>query len=544
MTLGKTPPLPRWQRRLGIIALFIALTALMTWPQARHLATHAYDHQDVHFNLWRLEWIAHALKSAPRELFNGNQFYPERGVLAYSDAMLVEGVLAAPMLWTGVPPVLVHNLMLLGAIVASAAGMYVLARQFSDSAAAGIAAGIIFAFAPYRFDHYMHMELQWTMWMPWAFWALHRTITTGAVHFGLLTGLFVTLQLLSSIYYGMFLGILIAVVGIAQMVPLRGRALMQTAGALALGGTVAATAAAMYSRPYSDASRRVGARHQHEVTMFSARPRDFRRATPDNLVWGTRYGAPERQLFPGLTALILALVGLLLVPPTARTIAYVLGLALAFELSLGMYGELYPYLYEHVSAFRGLRAPARAAIFCLMFLAALAARGYAAVAGSIKPGARPAFAGAVLALLIVEYWVAPLQLVEHYNEPPPLYKWLALQPKGVVAEFPVPPPEALPGHEARVLYMSTFHWNPIVNGYSGYYPQSYLRRLDRLEKFPSAEGLAQLRRDGVRYIIVHSDGYSRHERQRVIRALGLDYQLAHLGTFDDGWGEGAVFSLR
>ena len=37
-------------------------------------------------------------------------------------------------------------------------------------------AGIVFAFVPYRFEHYMHMELQWTMWMPWAFWALHRTL--------------------------------------------------------------------------------------------------------------------------------------------------------------------------------------------------------------------------------------------------------------------------------------------------------------------------------------------------------------------------------
>ena len=47
--------------------------------------------------------------------------------------------------------------------------MFVLARYLTGSRAAGVIAGIVFAFAPYRFEHYMHMELQWTMWMPLAF---------------------------------------------------------------------------------------------------------------------------------------------------------------------------------------------------------------------------------------------------------------------------------------------------------------------------------------------------------------------------------------
>ena len=114
--------------------------------------------------------------------------------------------------WLGLPPVLVHNLLLLGAIVSSAVGMFVLARHLTGSAGAGVVAGMVFAFVPYRFEHYMHMELQWTMWMPWAFWALHRTFETRSWKFGLLTGLFVSLQMLSSIYYGVFLAMLLGVI--------------------------------------------------------------------------------------------------------------------------------------------------------------------------------------------------------------------------------------------------------------------------------------------------------------------------------------------
>ena len=49
---------------------------------------------------------------------------PERHVLAYSDAMLVEGLIAAPMFAAGMRPMLIHNLLLLGAIAASGIGMY------------------------------------------------------------------------------------------------------------------------------------------------------------------------------------------------------------------------------------------------------------------------------------------------------------------------------------------------------------------------------------------------------------------------------------
>src|SRR6266540_1830219 len=84
----------------------------------------------------------------------------------------------APLLWSGAPPVLVHNLVLLAGIVLSAAGIFMLALHLTGRPAAGVTAGIIFAFVPYRFDHYMHMELQWTIWIPWAFWALHRAFET------------------------------------------------------------------------------------------------------------------------------------------------------------------------------------------------------------------------------------------------------------------------------------------------------------------------------------------------------------------------------
>lgn len=528
----------------SVMLLFVSLTAIMTWPQLRVIGTDALDDQDVYFNLWRLRWIAHALATSGGTLFDANIFVPEHGVLAYSDAMLVEGVIAAPLLWLGVPPVLVHNLMLLGAIAASGIAAFFLARHLTRSAASAVVAGVIFAFAPYRFAHYAHLELQWVVWSPCAFWALQRTLEARSIRFGLLTGLFLALQMLSSVYYGVFLSVLIVTVALPQLISLHGRQLVRTGAALALGLALAACVSVIYARPYADAAARVGLRSTPEVSAFSARPGDYRIATRTNVLYGRpEAGSHERQLFPGILPPVLAVVGLLLLPPTIPVIAYLIGLVMAFELSLGAHGQLYPVLYEHFSVFRGLRAPARASVFVLLFLGVLAAYGTAALTSPMKLSIRRAVAVVVCAIVLLEYRVGALPLVPYPNTPPRLYVLLAKLPPGIVAEFPMPGPSSTPYHDPRFAYMSTFHWQRLVNGYSGFYPPSYLARLKRVARFPDEESVASLRREHVKYIVVHDDGYPEGERLRIVDRLET-LGLRHLAEYDDGWGRGTVMEMN
>jgi hypothetical protein len=100
------------------------------------------------------------------------------------------------------------------------------------------------------------------------------------------------------------------------------------------------------------------------------------------------------------------------------------------------------------------------------------------------------------------------------------------------------------GFEPRYAYMSTFHWMPLINGYSGYYPPVYIHRLIPLSRLPDANSVRWLRESDVRYIIVHSGGYSPAERLRIIDGLMHDSSLTPLGDFDDGWGDATVFRLR
>ena len=85
---------------LVVAFAFAALTCVVTYPQVRGFATVPY-HSDPYFSMWRLGWVAHAIRSAPADLFNANIFYPAPLTLAYSDAMLLPGIVLGAVVLDG-----------------------------------------------------------------------------------------------------------------------------------------------------------------------------------------------------------------------------------------------------------------------------------------------------------------------------------------------------------------------------------------------------------------------------------------------------------
>ncbi len=539
---------PRAQTWIATV-MFLVLTVAMTWPQAANIMTHASGHYDVYFNIWRIAWIAHALTAAPLHLFDANIFYPEPRTLTYSDAMLVEGVFATPLFAIGLPPVLVHNLLLFGGIVSSATGVFVLTRHLTGSAAAGIVSGVIFAFVPYRFDHFMHLELQWTTWMPWAFWALHRALEGGGLKYGVLLGVFVSLQMLSSIYYGIFLIPLLGLLALVILVPrLWARPVtMRELAPLAVGAAIGLVICGLYAQPYLATKREVRGRDENEIRLYSARSWSYLNATPGNVVYGkmfARRGRSELRLFPGGLAILLAIVGLARKQAAAIRIGYLLAIAAAYDFSFGFEGYSYPFIAQHVAALNGFRALARAGIFVTFCVSVLAAYGYEAVERERRAIGRRVVFGVVVITLLVEYRIAPLPLERYPNEPPALYAWLAQQPKGIVAELPMPFLDHWPGPDPRISYMSIFHWRPLVNGYSGYLPPSYALRLAAVREFPDGASVEYLRAERVRYLILHLVDYTPEDAVVIVNTLKTRDRLEELGRFDDGLGEAVVFRLR
>ncbi len=183
----------------------------------------------------------------------------------------------------------------------------------------------------------------------------------------------------------------------------------------------------------------MGRRPTQEINIFSAQPRDYLVATPDNRIYGGVFdGPPERRLFPGIVPLLLAIAAVFPRPRTRATVVYLVAFVAAFDMSLGFHGYVYEFLYAYVPVFAGLRVPARLGIFVIGFLAILAAQGYAALHNAVPTGARGALAVVISCLLLLEYSVSPLQLVRYENAAPPVYEFLARLPQASWQSFRCP----------------------------------------------------------------------------------------------------------
>jgi hypothetical protein len=526
-----------------VAATFSALTLALTYPQVTQLGTHVGVHYDALFSVWRLAWIAHQLPRDPLHLFDANIFHPEPNTLAYSDATLLMGLIASPLIWSGVPAVVAYNALVLTSFAAAGVGAYVLGRSLGASPAGALVAGIVFAFQPYRFAHYPQLELLWTCWIPLALWALHRAIATRQTRYGVWLGIFVALQAWSCLYYAVFLATGLVVVAMALVIGRPASAIISLWRPAASAIGIALPLILGYAAPYVESRGLVGTRTVEDVQEWSPTIANY--AVPQHRNW--LYGDPpndvdpfEHVLFPGIAAVILAATGILH-RPRRHAIAYAVLLVLALDLSLGLNGFLYPLLYEWVWPYQGLRVPARMFVMVSLALSVLAAFG----ATSLSASRRGFVAVIVLAIVaVVETVSLPLPLHPTPAAPTKTSAWLARQPVAPVLEWPTAVPEHLGATEdARYMYYSTRHWLPLVNGYSGHYPDSFLRLLHDIRSFPAPAAIEHLGVRRVRYVILHSQP---DEKKYVaaVRQLTDHPKLRFQFAENTGWEEVSVYVLE
>jgi Dolichyl-phosphate-mannose-protein mannosyltransferase len=489
------------------LLLFTVLTAVMTYPQVFHMMAGVHDDGDPLMVTWVLAWVAHQLPRAPAHLFDANIFYPERNTLAYSETLLVPGAVAAPLHWVGVPPILIYNLVFLSGFAISGVTVALLVRRLTGHSGAAILAGIVFAFPPYRIDHYAHLQLQQTQFIPLAMLAFHRLLDTNRLRDGVWLGIAVACQMLSCMYYGLFLIPYMTVVCGALLIARREMPRRRLA-ALAVAAAVIVVMLLPVGRAYMAARAVVGERGRAEVADGSATWRNYLAPPEENAVYGkvfARFMEPERRLFPGFVAIAIALVGLW-PPVTATRIAYGLGLLLAFDVSLGLNGIVYSALYDYFLPFKALRIPARMGLMVGFSLAVLGGYGAARIAARLQsPAMRKAVLGAIGFLMLVEYASVPLPLWPAPQAPPESYADLVRDrgdsPTAVLFEFPTLGPTT----DTSYLYYSTFHWQSLINGYSGFFPPSYRRLVGAVGNFPDEPSIDAIKSHGVRYVVIHGE---------------------------------------
>jgi len=505
-------------RIIWAIAFFTLVAIANSFPLILHPGTSIGQHGDSYFSVWRLAWVAHQLRADPWHLFDSNIFHPNRDTLAYSDAMLLPGLVLAPFNWMGISPLVVYNLTLFVAFVASAVAAFLLVRELTGSTPAALVGGVIFAFSAHRLDHFDHLELQFAFWIPLAVLYWHRAVERDRGY--LAVGLLAAGQILSSIYHGIFFAAWLAVATSLWFVRTPLRALRAAVLILWLP----LVTLAVYSLPYMKSRAEVGERPMSDVVGYSASAMDFLSAPANNVLygWTDELSTNERHLFPGIVATLLLVVGLW--PPLDRTRAvHAAALAFALLLTLGVNGPIYRLLYDWVLPFRGLRVPARADILVLLGTSVLAGFGLRRAMSVMTSQRMAAMAAAASVTLASVECLARPTLIPANPDASVWYAWLRTVPDAVVFEWPVTVPWRLYDmRDVRYMYRSTLHWRPMLNGYSGHYPESYVKLLYTMRDFPYTPALLDLRRRGATVLILHDVEGSRPSYDQALERLVRD----------------------
>jgi hypothetical protein len=175
----------------------------MTFPLALQLARSVAGWPgDNLIQVWKLWWFKHAvLDLGTSPLHVPLVFAPEGFEFARLSATWANLVLALPLtsLWG---PVAAYNGIVLISFVLSGFGTYLWVWRLVGSRSAGLVAGLVFAFCPYRMAHLPgHMALMATQWLPFLLFAVEAWGRTRKPRYAILAGLFFALNAWAAWYY-------------------------------------------------------------------------------------------------------------------------------------------------------------------------------------------------------------------------------------------------------------------------------------------------------------------------------------------------------
>ncbi len=563
---------------LAVLLVFIVLSLVLTYPLPLHLATAVEDRQDALLNVWITAWDGHQLLADPLHLYDANIFYPYPRTLAYSELLLGNALLALPLTAVSGNPVLGYNAVLLLSFVLSALGAYLLVLKLTRSPAAGLVAGLAFAFSSYRLTNLAQAQLLTAQWMPFALLALYGLLRRPGLRSAVVLVLFFWLQAVSSFYYAILLALALAALvlfdGAAALAPRLARrkergpsAAVERAGGgrrpvvvpLLLAAAGCLLVVLPFALPYFRVQRDLGfERSLTDSEPFSASLLQYALVPPNSLLHSgwlpsddtpIAGGYPVDALFPGLAVLALAAWGLLRGRGLRRWFFFLLLLA-AFVLSLGPRLYLapgqpasleltlpYAWLYAFVPGFKALRAPVRFDALVSLSLAVLAGYGLAALQRRLDNRRLAAVIVAAAACLVVVESVAwPAARAEPVpvgDAVPPVARWLAGEaPAGPILELPMAFTPG--GPQLDYQYLSTYHWRPTPDGYSGFVPPAHGQIVYEMERFPSERSLSLLQALGVRLVVLHGERLGRERQAEMEAALAAMPEMAPVATFDAG----------
>ena len=540
----------QWRPVWAPLIFFGSFTVWMTWPLATRLGSSIIGpgSGDNWYYVWLIGWFQKTLFELKQNpLIVPFHNYPLGWNLAYTEITLANVIPALPISLLS-NPTLAYNVILLLSFVLSGLVVYWWMAALTRSAAAGLVAGTLFAFAPYRLAHlYGHLPLMGTQYLALHFLGLHFLLQrrTLSGRYAALAGVGLGLAGLSSMYY-LYMTLVVSAayilgfVLIAERKALQRRAWWQNLLTMAL---IALPLIALATAPYLqlNAQGSTTGRSLYEVDLWSASPTDFFLPAPVHFLWGKwilthfdRSAWIEQTLYIGAGTLLLVGAAVAVqkkTPEDAKLVKLLLFVSVcAMVLALGttlhwfrdqvvfeipefirplLHRKLAPiplpnyFLFKYLPFYNGMRTWMRYGIYANLFLAVLAGVGYARITSAFQGRAARSFALALTLVLIgLDFSTIPYPTVEVQARP--VDTWLAAQPgDGAFVQFPISQ-----STQPEIVYATLVNNKPFLGMFYGaYLPKDFERIRPDLANFPSQKSVQILHDRGIKFVLVDSSQY-------------------------------------
>jgi hypothetical protein len=155
----------------GATLVYAVLAVVLTWPLAPRAARDVPgDLLDPLFSCWALGWNFHAMGLSPggppASYWDANIFHPTGAALARSEHFFPQAVQGALVFALTRSVLVTYNALVLSTFVLSGLFLFLLARDETGDPRAALLAGLLYAFALFRWTQIAHLGGLSSQWMP------------------------------------------------------------------------------------------------------------------------------------------------------------------------------------------------------------------------------------------------------------------------------------------------------------------------------------------------------------------------------------------
>jgi len=486
-------------------AVYFVTAGLLTFPLLFRMNSSVYgpyDHvstdlfANIHYYFWAIKHAVTEMKSLPLEtpLFAA-PFGSRMNLVNFTGFVQLPITVALGHLFS-------RNFTILFNLVAAGMGMYFLTKHVTRSAAAGFAAGVVYAFCPNMLVRsYTTFDSTQVAWIPLYTLFVIRFIECRTWKNAVLTGVFLTCNILFAMpYFLVFLPVhtaaVLAVCAVWRAVrEKRGLGGLfhdltskeAVGGWLKIGAVFAAVVvifgvyyvAIVGGGEYSSSIQRT----TEDLRQLSLAPTDYLVPHPRSAFlkgnikesyWNTKRPGKDPDSFVayiGYAALVLAAVGAVKRKGSLYAWLFIVCGAVAFVSTLGpsLLGIPTPSGLIHAVYASFARRILIYKVFVQMSVAGLAGMGAAVVMGQAqfaKPGNRIFFLAALTAVMLIEYSLVPPALSVDLRETPGIYRAVRELPdEATLIEVPL---RRFRGNLYQgYVYYQTYHGKRLFNPYFG-----------------------------------------------------------------------------